>query len=56
MTQVQIVCPVIGELVPTGTYAVTLEDLDPGPRVIDPCPACAWAHEWTRDEAILSLH
>lgn len=56
MTQVHIVCPVKGELIPTGTYAVTIEDLEPSRRVVDPCPACAWAHEWTPDEAILSPH
>ena len=55
-TQVLISCPDSGELVPTGVYALTVEDLVPSPYVLSWCPGCDGTHESTREDAITSLH
>ena len=56
MTQVLISCPTSGELVPTGEYAVAIEDLAPSPYVLSHCPGCDGSHEWIREDAVASLH
>ena len=56
MTQVLISCPSTGDLVPTGVYAFTIEDLEPSPYVLERCRDCHGPHEWIREDAILSLH
>lgn len=54
MTQAQISCPVTGDLVPTGVYVVTLEDIAPSPYTLERCPECGGPHEWIREDAVLS--
>ena len=56
LTQVLISCPNSGDLVPTGEYAVAIEDLAPSPYVLSWCPGCDGSHEWIREDAIVSLH
>jgi len=56
LTQVLISCPNSGELVPTGEYALAIEDLTPSPYVLGRCPGCDGSHDWSRENAILRLH
>jgi hypothetical protein len=56
VTQALISCPMTGDLVPTGIYVITIEDLQPSPYLLDPCSGCDGLHEWIREDAVLSNH
>ncbi|HEX7224969.1 MAG TPA: hypothetical protein VF367_05265 [Candidatus Limnocylindria bacterium] len=45
-------CPKTGELVPSGFWADTLDELEAENELLD-CPACGSDHRWTPPEAIL---
>jgi len=56
MTQILIACPITGNVVPTGVYVLTIEDLAPNPYILERCHACREPHEWIREDAVMSLH
>jgi hypothetical protein len=49
---VLVACTATGELVPTGFWADTLDELEPENELID-CPACGSDHAWSRSDAVL---
>jgi hypothetical protein len=51
---VLISCPRNGDLVATGTTADVLDELAPL-NVLDRCQSCGERHEWTRDEAAITV-
>ena len=55
MAAVLISCPATNALVPTGMNVPSLEDLEPVNLLID-CPDCGRDHEWTPNEAVLSVY
>jgi hypothetical protein len=50
---VLIICPKTGQLVPTGIFAETLDDLASRNQMYA-CPACGADHEWSADEATVA--
>ena len=46
-------CPVTRELVPTGFWADSVDELEPDNELID-CPSCGNDHPWTPSSAIFS--
>jgi hypothetical protein len=55
MAPVLIACPATDALVPTGTNASTLADLEPTNLLLD-CPDCGRDHEWPPLDAVLSAY
>ena len=45
-------CPLTGEMVPTGYWADSLEELEPFNQLIE-CPACGDDHDWSPMQAEL---
>jgi len=55
MPQVLIACPTTGDLVPTGMYVQSLEQVNEEPdHLLIACPICGRDHEWTPAEAVLA--
>jgi hypothetical protein len=51
---VLISCPQNGDLVTTGVTADALDELAPL-NVLETCQSCGEDHEWTRDEAAITV-
>ena len=49
-----ITCPETGDLVPTGVTADVLDEL-PSVNLLNGCRDCGGDHEWTRDEAVITV-
>ena len=53
MSPVLTVCPVSGNLVPTGVDADSLDEIAPENVLLD-CPDCGGDHVWTAVDAVLA--
>ena len=54
MPYVLVLCPVSGDLVPSGLKISSLDELDDNPQFLIACLACGANHVWQKWEATLT--